>query len=117
MTALGLISPVETCFQKNISSTPDKNISSQSFNVDGTGTRLMIESYIGQSPAVTCRSINTIFPNESVLAGLHSDTIIEHETGNGNSSGTALQQYCSDKSGLHDQGTSAAVGNQSLSNR
>ena len=117
MTALGLISPVETCFQKNISSTPDKNISSQSFNVDGTGTRLMIESYIGGSPAVTCRSINTIFPNESVLAGLHSDTIIEHETGNGNSSGTALQQYCSDKSGLQDQGASAAVGNQSLSNR
>ena len=114
MTALGLISPVETCFQKNISSTPDKNISSQSFNVDGTGTRLMIESYIGQSPAATCRSINTIFPNESVLAGLHSDTIIEHETGNGNSSGTALQQYCS---GLQDQGASAAVSNQSLSNR
>ena len=67
LTALSLISPVED----------------RSLQVDGTGTRLMVDSFVNASTASTrdqTRSINTIFPTESVLAGLASDTIIEHES-------------------------------------
>ena len=71
LTALSLISPVGE--------------RERSLNVDGTTTRLMVDSFVNASTSSTrdqtmARSINTIFPTESVLAGLHSDTIIEHET-------------------------------------
>ena len=120
MTAMGLISPVQQKIispdSKNIS--PVKNISvpDSSFNVDGTGTRLMIESFIAGSAgqaAAASRSINTIFPNESVLAGLQSDTIIEHESSL--NSGAPIQ-YCN-KSGLLEQGQNVVIANTSVSNR
>ena len=71
LTALSLISPVGE--------------RERSLNVDGTTTRLMVDSFVNASTSSTrdqtmARSINTIFPTESVLAGLHSDTIIEHES-------------------------------------
>ena len=68
LTALSLISPVGE--------------GERSLNVDGTGTRLMVDSFVNASTRdkTMARSINTIFPTESVLAGLHSDTIIEHES-------------------------------------
>ena len=71
LTALSLISPVGE--------------RERSLNVDGTNTRLMVDSFVNASTSSTrdqtmARSINTIFPTESVLAGLHSDTIIEHES-------------------------------------
>ena len=62
LTALSLISPVETQGERSL---------------DVDGSRLLMDSFIN----TTKRSINTIFPNESVLAGLgSSDTIIEHES-------------------------------------
>ena len=85
LTALSLISPV----------------GDTSLQADGTGTRLMVDSYRDQTTAMA-RSNNTIFPNESVLAGLHSDTIIEHESC---SSAPAPVQVCSAAvgQGLQDQ--------------
>ena len=79
----------------------------QSFNVDGTGTRLMIESFINQS-AVLGKSQNTIFPSGSLLTGLNSDTIIEHE-----SSVNAPCQYLNKT----QENQSVGINNQSSSNR
>ena len=92
MTVLSQISPVESYQPSGQTRDTEQAISSpgQSFNVDGTGTRLMIESFLGQSSAPAGRSVNTIFPNESVLAALQSDTIIEHES---NSTNLAGVQY------------------------
>ena len=72
LTALSLISPV----------------GERSLHADGTSTRLMMDSFVVNAStastrdqtAAMARSINTIFPTDSVLAGLHSDTIIEHES-------------------------------------
>ena len=64
VSALSLISPVQE--------------RSKTMMVDTTATRLMMESFITQSPA--SRSINTILPQESVLDCLHHDTIMEHES-------------------------------------
>jgi len=87
VTALSQISPVESYpgptndrSQQSLDlHSPQEPGLGQSFNVDGTGTRLMIESFINQS-GVLGKSQNTIFPSGSLLTGLNSDTIIEHES-------------------------------------
>jgi len=115
MTALSQISPVESYPGPTIDRTqqsldlhsPQEPNLGQSFNVDGTGTRLMIESFINQS-AVVGKSQNTIFPSGSILTGLHSDTIIEHE-----SSVNAPCQYLNKT----QDPQSVAINNQSSSNR
>ena len=114
MTVLSQISPVESYQPSNLTR-EEQIITSpgQSYNVDGTGTRLMIESFLGQSPApVTSRSVNTIFPNESVLAALQSDTIIEHESSSSTNQAGPVQFL--NKTG---QSHSVAVSNQSASHR
>ena len=100
VTALSLISPVE---RQNISS-----CETQSVLVDNTTTRLMLESFITSSPGQAARSINTIFPHESVLDSLHHDTIIEHE-----SSPPVLHS----QSKTAEHGPSLPVINSSLTNR
>ena len=74
LTALSLISPVG-----------DRSLRDD-------GTRLMLDSFSREQTTAMARSNNTIFPNESVLAGLHSDTIIEHES---SCSAPAPVQLCS----------------------
>ena len=57
----------------------------------------MIESFLTRSPAPPARSANTIFPQESLLAALQSDTIIEHESSSRGGAGGVEQ--CFNKSG------------------
>ena len=72
----------------------------------------MIESFLTRSPAPPSRSANTIFPQESLLAGLQSDTIIEHESSSRGGEG-GVEQYVN-KSGLaHSLGPAS----QSMSSR
>ena len=67
---------------------PISQVGERSLHADGTSTRLMMDSFVVNAStastrdqtAAMARSINTIFPTDSVLAGLHSDTIIEHES-------------------------------------
>ena len=107
LTVLSQISPVESPGREDQITSPG-----QSFNVDGTGTRLMIESFLSRSPARPDRSVNTIFPQESLLAGLQSDTIIEHESSSRGGEG-GVEQYVN-KSGLaHSLGPAS----QSMSSR
>ena len=72
----------------------------------------MIESFLTRSPAPPARSANTIFPQESLLAALQSDTIIEHESSSRGGEG-GVEQYLN-KSGLsHSLGpTSQAISNR-----
>ena len=114
MTVLSQISPVESYQPAGVTRDSEHLVTSAgqtaSFNVDGTGTRLMIESFLGQSPAPLGRSVNTIFPNESVLAALQSDTIIEHES-NSSTTNQAGVLY------INKSGESLALSNQSTSHR
>ena len=121
MTALSLISPVESYHSisdkiisplKTTSHDTPPHMGGQSFNVDGTGTRLMIESFINNS-AVAGRSVNTIFPNESILAGLECDTIIEHDCSTAVTGGVTRQVSGPGQ----DHGPSVVINNTSLSNR
>ena len=99
LTVLSQISPVES-FQPSGLAREEQITSpgqTESFNVDGTGTRLMIESFLTRSPAPPARSANTIFPQESLLAALQSDTIIEHESSSRGGAGGVEQ--CFNKSG------------------
>ena len=72
----------------------------------------MIESFLTRSPAPPARSANTIFPQESLLAALQSDTIIEHESSSSTKQAGPVQFL--NKSG---QNHSVAVSNQSASHR
>ena len=55
----------------------------ESICVDGTGTRLMMESFLevsNQQDRTAGPAVSTIFPSNSLLlAGIANDTIIEHE--------------------------------------
>ena len=72
----------------------------------------MIESFLTKSPAQPTRSINTIFPQESFLAGLQSDTIIEHESSSRGGEG-GVEQYFNKSGQSHSLGPAS----QSISNR
>ena len=72
----------------------------------------MIESFLTKSPAQPARSVNTIFPQESLLAGLQSDTIIEHESSSSRGEG-GVEQYFNKSGHSHSLGPAS----QSISNR
>ena len=113
LTVLSQISPVESFQPSGLGR--EEQITSpgqSSFNVDGTGTRLMIESFLTRSPAQPSRSVNTIFPQESLLASLQSDTIIEHESSSSRGEG-GVEQYFNKS----DQSHSLGPASQSISSR
>ena len=114
LTVLSQISPVES-FQPSGLAREEQITSpgqTESFNVDGTGTRLMIESFLTRSPAPPARSANTIFPQESLLAALQSDTIIEHESSSRGGEG-GVEQYLNKSGHSHSLGpTSQAISNR-----